>query len=100
MPKSPKKSAKPALKSAAKKTAVKMKAGAKPKAKMKASVKPMAEHKGSRRGFMWKVLEQKQQKQKEQAMPGMTSVNPEERQRPSATSEGFARFHGPRRRVG
>lgn len=92
MPKTPKKS----VKSAAKKPAVKAKA----KLKMKSSVKPMDGNKGSRRGFMWKMLEQKQQKQKEMAASGLPSVNPEERVRPSATPHGHARFNGPRRRVG
>jgi hypothetical protein len=94
MPKTPKKTAK----TAAKKPVAKAKA--QPKMKMKASMKPKADTKGSRRGFMWKALEQKQKKQKEQGIVTQLSVNPNDRVQTHATKHGFARFNGPRRRVG
>jgi hypothetical protein len=87
MPKSTKKPAK----KTAKKTSTKRKAA--PKAKVKAA----PPERGSRRGFMWKVLEQKQMKQKEQA--ALPHVNPEERVQRTANPNGFARFNGPRRRA-
>lgn len=93
MPKTPKKSAKKPL---AKKTTAKPKAARKTKSSV-AAVAPAA---GSRRGFMWKVLEQKQLKQKERETQKPDSANPFERSQPAATEAGFGRFHGPRRRVG
>lgn len=94
MSKSPKKAAK----APAKKPAAKTKYKAKAKPKLKASVKAAAPERGSRRGFMWKVLEQKQIKQKEQG--ALPHVNPDERAHRPATAHGFGRFNGPRRRVG
>jgi len=102
MPKTPKKTAK----SVSKKSPVKAKAKAKLKTKIKvkasakASGREVMNTKGSRRGFMWKILEQKQQKIKEQLNSGPPSANPEDRFRPQAGQNGFARFHGPRRRAG
>jgi hypothetical protein len=91
MPKTPKKS----VKSKAKKPATKSKS----KPKLKSSVTSISGNKGSRRGFMWKMLEQKQQKQKEVATSVSINVNPEERLRPNASHQGHARFNGPRRRA-
>ena len=96
MPKTPKKTAKTIKKKVA---AVKAKKAA-PKLKLKSTAKPQAEAKGSRRGFMWKVLEHKQQKQKEQSGSMLNSANPQDRAHGHANQHGYGRFNGPRRRVG
>lgn len=76
---------------------------AKAKTQAKAKVKPAAAKKeNSGRGFMWKVLEQKQaeQQKRQNGEAQGHSTNPEDRFRPQGPQNGFSRFNGPRRRVG
>lgn len=96
MPKSPaKKSAKPVKKSS--KPAVKAKAKAKPKSPVVSA--PAA----SERGFMWKILQKKQERLKQAELhPANPHKAPmTEASQPDAESRhGFSRFNGPRRRAG
>lgn len=80
----------------------KMKAAPKAKAaKAKAPAKFPVKHHGEKpvRGFMWKVLEQKQAEQKERGNlpPGHM---PESENNKFHDEPGHSRFNGPRRRVG
>lgn len=54
----------------------------------------------SHHGFMWKLLEQKKAAEKEKKEKAEASINPHDRVQPTASSTGFGRFAGPRRRVG
>ena len=90
------KALKKSAKAHAKKTPTKLKAKAKIKVKSKA--KAVAKPESSQRGFMWKVLELKERKLKEQHQN--STPNPMDRERPTASTQGFARFNGPRRKVG
>lgn len=85
-PKKAKSPAKPKLKAAPKAKA------AKAKPQPKAAQKPV-------RGFMWKVLEQKQQEHKERGNlpPGHM---PDAENNKFHDEPGHSRFNGPRRRVG
>lgn len=95
---SPKKAKSPAkTKPKPKLKAVPKAKAAKPKAPTKFPVKHHAEKSG--RGFMWKVLEQKQAEQKERGNlpPGHM---PEAENNKFHDEPGHSRFNGPRRRVG
>ncbi len=72
---------------------------AKVKVKTKAKVKAAPESHGSRRGFMWKILELKEQRLKQRG-GHMPAVESGDKVHPTATQDGYARFNGPRRRVG
>lgn len=70
---------------------------AKPKAPTHFPIKPQAENSG--RGFMWKLLEQKQADQKARGnMP--PGHMPEDEGSKFHDEPGHSRFNGPRRRVG
>lgn len=84
---------KPALKLATKKAPLRKKAPAK---KAKAPLGPQE----SKRGFMWKVLEQKQADMKNKTPHGPMPNDAKDRFQPPANPNGFSRFHGPRRRAG
>ncbi len=88
MPKKSKPQAKP-------KTKAKMKTTAKAKPAMKAA-------RGSKRGFMWKALEQKQATLKEHGMlpAGHMPVGEQKIKPLTSSPTGFSRFNGPRRRAG
>lgn len=92
---------KPALKKA-KKPALKLASAKAPakKAKPVKKAKPTHGPQESRRGFMWKVLEQKQAEMKQKENKGPIPTDPKDRFQPTATPNGFARFNGPRRRAG
>ncbi|MBX3021809.1 MAG: hypothetical protein KF799_09055 [Bdellovibrionales bacterium] len=71
----------------------------KPQAKKAKKTPPTAERQGQKRGFMWKLLEQKKARQLEHPAHRMGgTANPHERvQQPNGA--GFTRFHGPRRKA-
>jgi hypothetical protein len=98
--KTTKKPAKTTAKKAAKPAAIKAKtAAAKPAMKMAHSQNPTHGHKT---GFMWKLLEQKEQAlKKAQEGEHKNSANPNPHGfQPHDRDKSFSKFQGPRRKIG
>lgn len=102
MSKSSKSSAKSPAKRVAKKPLAQVKKAKKPMAKAKVkkvgkTVEPVA-----KRGFMWKLLENKEKQLKEQSQKNATNpfARHESEAKPNERHHAFNKFAGPRRRVG
>lgn len=84
------------------KPAVKKKAAAapsKPAAKKAAKTSRAPAQPSYKRGFMWKLLQEKQAQQKLVNGHIGNTANPTERILPRGSQNGFARFNGPRRKA-
>jgi hypothetical protein len=85
---------------AKKKTPKTKQPGVKRKARAKAGPKATASAGPAHKtGFMWKLLEQKKNEQKEKSAHGSPTANPWRRDVKPENTHGFGRFHGPRRRA-
>ena len=91
MPKAPAKKPKRTLKA---KTAPQVKAKAKKPAK-KAAVQATP-----KRGFMWKILKQKQAERTDGSKPSVNPLNMEDKFKKYSREPSFTKFAGPRRRAG
>ena len=82
------------------KKSIKAKAAPKVNAKAKKPAKKAVPQAPPGRGFMWKLLKQKQAELTNGSKPGVNPMNAEDRFKNYAREPSFTKFAGPRRRAG
>lgn len=87
-------------KAPAKKPKKTLKAKTAPQAKAKKPAKKAAPQATPERGFMWKILKQKQAERADGSKPGVNPMTMEDKFKNYSREPSFTKFAGPRRRAG